>query len=278
MNVELPKPEDVGVFYNRFTSLFEILWGDSLHFGYWPDQSSGGTIEEGQERLTDLMASRVEVGADQHFLDVGCGTGRASIKLARQKGCRLTGINVSSSQVEAANRRAAQAGLSGRVTFEVADAMAMPFADHSYDGAWAFESMLHMPRLADAAAEVRRVLKPGARFVISDVVAINPMSAEDDEYYRSIYPVAPLLSPAEYVRTLRAAGFEIEETKDITSQVAKTLLLTVENIQSARTRIEEAYGSDFLPVLSSSWGKAINIHLKSLGYMIFVARGDRRHE
>jgi len=272
MSVNLPKPEEVGVFYDRFTRLFEILWGDSLHFGYWPAATAAGTIEEGQERLTELMAAKVEANPGQHVLDVGCGTGRASIHLAQKTGCSLTGINISQQQVSAAERRASAMGVGERVRFQVADAMKMPFADSAYDGAWAFESLLHMPSLAKAAVELARVLKPGSRLVISDVVAMRAMSDEDDTYYRSVFPVAPLLSKESYLQTFRDAGFEIEETLDISAKVERTLQLTLENVDKRQAEIREVYGPEIAGALKESWTKGINIHLKSLGYLIVVAR------
>jgi ubiquinone/menaquinone biosynthesis C-methylase UbiE len=271
--VALPKPEDVGVFYDRFTRLFEILWGDSLHFGYWPPGAAGGgSIEEGQERLTDLMASKVTVGMSDSFLDVGCGTGRASLRLAQAKGCSLTGINVSQQQVEAANQRAARAGLSERVRFRIADAMAMPFSGDAFEGAWAFESLLHMPSLSRAVREIHRVIKPAGRLVISDVVVIRPMSADDEAYYRSTYPVAPMLKQGDYAATLQSAGFTVLEVLDLSDRVAQTLALTLDNIDRCSAQINEAYGPDFIGVLKSAWSQSIKIHLQSLGYAVFVAQ------
>jgi ubiquinone/menaquinone biosynthesis C-methylase UbiE len=272
MNVSLPNPEEVGLFYDRYTRLFEILWGDSLHFGYWPVDSTAGSIEEGQDRLTELMASKVEVKPGQRLLDVGCGTGRASLRLAEKTRCQLTGINISAKQVEAANKRATKMGLGDRAHFQVANALALPLPNDSYDGAWAFESLLHMPDLAQSLNELHRVLKRGSTLVISDVVLVNPMSRADDDYYRSVFPVAPSIPQDAYVNTLVSAGFEIAEVLDITSRVERTLALTLQNIDTSAAEIRETYGPDFGAMLKDSWTKGIKIHLASLGYAVFVVR------
>lgn len=274
MSVELPKPEDVGAFYDRFTKLFELLWGDSLHFGYWPNGSTRGSIEEGQDRLTDLMMSKLDPGKGQRILDVGCGTGRATLRLADKCGCLVTAINISQQQIKAASRRGEKSYVSDRVRFDLADAMALPFAKESFDGAWAFESLLHMPILEKALSEIHRVLEPASRVVISDVVVRRPMSREDDAYYRQVFPVAPMPERDGYLATLGAAGFSVQEAIDITDDVARTLTLTLENIDKLRAEIEELYGAEIAGALKDSWSKCIGIHLASLGYFIFVARKE----
>ncbi len=276
MDPQLPKPAEVGAFYDQYTRLFEILWGDSLHFGYWPSGSPLDSIEAGQERLTQLMIEKAGVERTHDILDVGCGTGRASLSLAITTGCRVTGVNVSAQQVASANARARGHDAGARVEFQIADAMAMPFPDAQFDGAWAFESLLHMPSLPGALREVARVLKPGARFVISDVVSLKPLPAEDEAYYRQVFPVAPLVSKTSYADYLRGAGFEVDEVLDITDSVERTLTLTLQNIDSNRSVIQGAYGEGFDAIVQSSWGKGIDIHLRSLGYCVFVAHTPAR--
>jgi cyclopropane fatty-acyl-phospholipid synthase-like methyltransferase len=272
MSVDLPDPEEVGLFYDRYTRLFEILWGDSLHFGYWPSGSTAGSIEEGQDRFTDLLASKMGDKSGRRLLDVGCGTGRATLSLAQKTKSHLTGINISARQVEAAKSRAIKMGLGEQATFEVADALAIPFADGSFDGAWAVESLLHMPDLARAASELRRVVKAGSRIVVSDVVLVNRPSVDDDQYYRGVFPVAPAIPQGDYVRILEAADFEVDDVLDVTPHVERTLSLTLENIDKRAGDIREVYGPDFAAMLKDSWGKGIGIHLASFGYSVFAGR------
>jgi ubiquinone/menaquinone biosynthesis C-methylase UbiE len=272
MSVNLPIPEEVGVFYDRYTRLFEILWGDSLHFGYWPPGSPPDSIEEGQDRFTELLASKMEGKADRRLLDVGCGTGRATLLLAQRTKSQLTGINISARQIDAANSRASKMGLSQQAKFQVADALAIPFADGSFDGAWAVESLLHMPDLARAVSELRRVLKAGSRLVVSDVVLVNRPSVDDDQYYRGVFPVAPAIPQDDYVKILTAADFEVDDVLDVTPRVERTLALTLENIDKRAGEIREVYGPDFGAMLKDSWTKGIRIHLASFGYSVFAGR------
>ena len=103
-------------------------------------------------------------------LEVGSGPGRLGVRLAREApGMTLTGVDISDAMVERAARRAAGAGLSERVRFEVGDVGALPFADQEFDGVVSTLSLHHWPDPASGLAEIYRVLKPGGEARIYDL-------------------------------------------------------------------------------------------------------------
>jgi len=74
------------------------------------------------------------------MVDVGCGIGGSSRYIARKFGCSARGITLSPKQAKRANEITEKAGLGGTVSFQVADALAQPFADNSFDLVWSMES------------------------------------------------------------------------------------------------------------------------------------------
>jgi tocopherol O-methyltransferase len=75
------------------------------------------------------------------ILDVGCGIGGSSRYLAKRfPGASVKGISLSPSQVARATSLAKQANLDDRVSFQVGDALKMPFEDNSFDFVWTCES------------------------------------------------------------------------------------------------------------------------------------------
>ena len=114
------------------------------------------------------MLREVDVGG-RRVLDVGCGLGAAAVELVRKHGARsVLGVDVESHLVEQASARAAAAGLSDRVHFQLIEPGPLPFEDAAFDMVFTKDAIVHIPDKAACYAEVHRVLAPGGVFVGSD--------------------------------------------------------------------------------------------------------------
>ena len=107
-----------------------------------------------------------------HLLDVGSGIGGPARTFADAFGCRVTGVDLTEEFVEAANALTRRCGLSDRVSFRQASALALPFADASFDAATLIHVGMNIEDKAGLFAEVRRVLKPDARFGVYDIMRV----------------------------------------------------------------------------------------------------------
>jgi arsenite methyltransferase len=131
----------------------------------------GDELHPGGETSTRRALALLEAGPDDRLLDVGSGAGASALLAAHDFGCLVAGVDYSEEAVAAAQGTADAAGLCGRVGFIAADAEALPFADGSFDAVLCECSLSTFPDKARAVAEMRRVLRPGGRVAISDVVA-----------------------------------------------------------------------------------------------------------
>jgi len=127
------------------------------------------------------------------ILDLCCGTGDLTFHLVRkERSLRVTGVDFCGPMLEGARRRAARGAGAAEVDFVEADVMALPFADHSFDGAIMGFSMRNVVDIVATLREARRVLVNGGRFVNLDVSkAPNALFRRAFDLY--FYNVVPLL-------------------------------------------------------------------------------------
>jgi ubiquinone/menaquinone biosynthesis C-methylase UbiE len=108
-------------------------------------------------------------------LEVGCGPGHLSIRLARRHGLHTTGLDLDPAMIGRARANADRAGDGfgrlppGRLpSFLVGDVASMPFPDGSFDLVVSTMSMHHWADPAAGLAEIARVLRPGAKALVWD--------------------------------------------------------------------------------------------------------------
>ena len=122
---------------------------------------------------TAELADLAQITAEMSVLDVGSGVGGPARFLAATYGCRVTGVDLSEPFVEAANTLTERTGLSGRVSFETASALELPFDAGRFDVVLMQHVAMNISDRARLYREIRRVLRPGGRLAAFDVVLMN---------------------------------------------------------------------------------------------------------
>ncbi|MGI8461789.1 MAG: methyltransferase domain-containing protein [Solirubrobacterales bacterium] len=130
----------------------------------------GGELHPGGEAATRRSLELSELREGERLLDVGSGPGVSAMLAAREFGSVVAGLEFGPDTVREAQASADAAGLCDRVGFIVGDASALPFADGEFDAVLCECSLSTFPDKDAALGEIRRVLRPGGRAAISDVV------------------------------------------------------------------------------------------------------------
>ncbi|MCS6863941.1 MAG: methyltransferase domain-containing protein [Gemmataceae bacterium] len=203
-------------YYDLVTPIYLEKWGVSFHFA----------IFRGEESLDDAMVATEQWLADfaglhsgMKVLDVGCGVGGPALTIARHCGAHITGINIVEAHVQIARARASEMGFSERTEFLVADAMAMPFPDSTFDAVYVIEAGCHMPDKGRFYKECARVLKPGGIFVGTDWFRSDTLLPQDEADYIEpicrLHGIPNLISLADLRGFLNDAGFAIHTADNL---------------------------------------------------------------
>ncbi len=121
----------------------------------------------GHDTVSSWGAGHHHFTPDARILDIGCGNG-ASIRrfLELCPGGRVCGVDPSGLCVARSRSLNARAVAEGRCEVRQGDVAGLPWADNSFDGVTAFETIYFWPNIIRSFKEVRRVLKPGGLFLI----------------------------------------------------------------------------------------------------------------
>ncbi|MEX0809974.1 MAG: methyltransferase domain-containing protein [Dongiaceae bacterium] len=174
------------------------------------DLSAVDEFHLGGVGATEHFVPQLGIAPDSHWLDVGSGIGGAARHVADRHGCRITGIDLVPEFCAVARLLTETVGLSDRVRFHEGSALAMPFADSAFDGAYTMHVAMNIADKPALYRDIHRVLKPGAIFGLYDILAGPVREPLAFPVPWSSTAETSFLAPiGEMVAMLEQAGFEI---------------------------------------------------------------------
>lgn len=245
-----------------------------LNLGYW---NGAKTYDEACAAMARLLGDAAQLGQGQDVLDVGFGfADQDFFWLEAFSPRRIIGLNVTWLQVEVAQRRLISRNLNNRIILHQGSATAMPLQSKQFDRVIALETAFHFFLREDFFREAYRVLRPGGRLAISDIV---PLARPEDstladriaEYLeRSLWqmPKGNLYPSDVYIQKLAAAGFQNIAVRSIREWVYGPF------VQYARRRLMEPdIVTRMNPIIRSMWAMSFKrgIGNNSLDYLIVTA-------
>ncbi|MGD0067828.1 MAG: class I SAM-dependent methyltransferase [Streptosporangiaceae bacterium] len=165
------------------------------------------------------VAQALGLSPGQTLVDLGCGRGGPGLWLAREADASLIGVDFSPVGVDQAARRAARFGLAGQARFVVGDLTRTGLPDASAHGVVSIDAFHFAADPAAAAAEARRVLRPGARLVLTNWQPKVPHDARLPDRMRIDWP--------QVLRRQGFAGIEVKarpEWHDLWTRVYRIAL------------------------------------------------------
>ncbi|MGD1095229.1 MAG: class I SAM-dependent methyltransferase [Bryobacteraceae bacterium] len=219
---------------------------------------------------TAELAAAAGLEPSTRVLDLGCGIGGPARYFAATFGCKVTGLDLSPEFIDAATYLTARCGLSGRVTFQVGDALYLPFEDAAFDTVFLQHVAMNIEDRPALYAEVRRILTPGGRFVTYDLVLRNGDVVYPAPWARDA-STSFLLSDGDTRRALEQAGFKVVLRRDDTETALDWFKAAMAGSPTSGLNLGVVMGPDF-PAITSNLAR--NIRENRLGVLPFVLSRD----
>jgi tocopherol O-methyltransferase len=203
--------------YDELDHFYRDVWGEHVHHGLW--LRGNETREEAVLQLANSVADRAGVAGRTRVCDIGCGYG-ATARLMAERGAEVIGITISPAQCAIGQR----VGENPKIV--CGDWLRNDFASDSFDAAIAIESSEHMPDLGEFFRQAARVLRPGGKLVVCAWLSSEHPTPKAVRWL--LEPICregrmPHLSTASEYQTLaQHAGFQVEQSEDVTQRVQQT--------------------------------------------------------
>ncbi len=181
-------------------------------------QDDLAAIDEFHIRGPAATAELIEIlspDASMHVLDAGSGLGGPARRLATTKDCRVTGIDLTAEYCAAGNELNRWFGLDKQIELQQGDVTDLEgFDDASFDAAWTFHVGMNIADKTAFYGEVARVVKPGGRFLLYDVLDGGKGAVHYPQPWARKAEDSHLSTLVDLTAELTAAGFAVISTKD----------------------------------------------------------------
>jgi len=168
------------------------------------DQFHGRGLE-----ATAEIANQLRIEAGDRILDIGSGIGGPARYFAHRFGCEVTGIDLTAEFCDVARDLTRALGLESRVRFELGNALAMPFAHGSFDGAYSMNVSMNIADKGAFLREIHRVLKPRGWLMLAEIAQGPGGNPDYPTPWAASAQTSFLSTPEETRSGLVDAGFDV---------------------------------------------------------------------
>lgn len=255
-----------GHYYRVFNQTIKKAFGEYYMLHYPLYKNDGNDLFQCQKNLTDYCLGLLPCLTEKNILEVGCGNGiQAMYIYEKYAPASIIGIDLNEDNINIANMEKEKQN-SQNIEFLISDAQELsPIKSNSMDVVINIESACHYPEKGKFLREIYRVLKPGGRFVIADILTKKYPGNRKNFWEKKMKFYHWSLD--RYKLSIPKSGLNVETCKDITQDVLKGFKVCSSWIKNCRNIHLKSY--------MRIWGKimlALNAYLlkKRRTYHIFA--------
>lgn len=252
--------------YELPVELFATYLDQRLKYssGLYPDEHTD--LDAAQTNKLHFVAGRLGLRGGERLLDIGCGWGSLILFMAREYGCRATGVTPSGPQAEHIRGLAREAGVAELVTV-----LPGSFSDIEvsgrFDAVTMLGSIVHMPDRVDVLRKVHGLLRRNGSLYVSescfrDHATYREFSQRPGTRHvtEGIFGFADMVPLSVLVAAIESAGFSLTGLTDLTAHYHRTIEQWEQRAARARDRIEQVAPGMYEPLIrylrtaNAGWG------------------------
>lgn len=236
--------ENVAHHYDLSDTLYSLFLDNDRQYSCGYFASPNDTLEEAQSNKKRHLAAKLLLAPGQRVLDIGSGWGGLAIYLAQQCDVEVTGITLSVEQLRVAERRAAEAGLSDRVHFELTDYRQVSGRFDRIVSVGMFEhvGVVHYPSFF---AKMREILADDGVALLHSIGRADGPGYTNPWIRKYIFPGGYSPAISEVVPVVERTGLWITDIEVLRLHYAETLRVWRSRFLANRDRVRALYDERF---------------------------------
>src|SRR5690348_8738400 len=238
--------KNVAHHYDLKDELYELFLDADKQYScaYWTDPEQE-TLEQAQADKKAHIAAKLALQPGQRVLDIGCGWGGMALYLHKVAGVDVLGVTLSEHQLKIARERAAQAGVSDHVKFELIDYRLL---HEKFDRIVSVGMFEHVgaKHYDEFFAKCRELLKPDGVMLLHTIGKLGERSVTPDPFTdKWVFPGYHLPSLSEMTESSEKVRLMASDVENLRLHYALTLRHWLDRANKARAEIEAMYDERF---------------------------------
>jgi cyclopropane-fatty-acyl-phospholipid synthase len=236
--------QNVAHHYDLGNDFYRLFLDDGMQYSCAYFLSDSDTLEEAQQNKLRLLAAKLNLKPGLRVLDIGSGWGDLALYLARLEDVEVTGVTLSREQYALATAKARQAGLDGRVHFELRDYREVSDRFDRIVSVGMFEhvGVLHY---REFFAKVRSLLDPSGVMLLHSIGHMSPPGTASPWLRKYIFPGAYSPALSEVFTAVEQESLWVTDLELLRLHYAKTLSHWCRRFEANRSRIAQMYDERF---------------------------------
>ena len=224
--------------------LYDIMLDSNRHYScaYWKEDTKN--LEEAQNNKVQHIIKKLDIKKNHRVLDIGCGWGGLCFEIAKQFDCEVTGVSLSTNQINYCKEKAKRLGLENQVNFELLD---YRLVKGNFDriASCGFGEHLGKKFYKTFFKKINNLLKPDGIFLFHLIGVVDKPSPPNQFITKYIFPGGYCPSLSELIKPIEKTGLIVSDTETLIRHYDKTLEAWLDKFLAKRKEIKDLFDEKF---------------------------------